>query len=394
MTKKIVGLMSGTSLDGIDGALVDISEDEGDLKVELVEFISKSYEKDFREKILKCTDDKRSSVKDICRLNVEIGEKFANTVFSLMDKADMTSAELDLIGSHGQTIYHDVESDDFVSTLQVGSGSFIAERTGVSTVYNFRMRDVAAGGEGAPLVPYVDHLLYTDERKNRVLQNIGGIGNYSYLPADGELEDVLGSDTGPGNMLIDNAVNILSDGKLSYDKDGEIAKKGDLSKELLDFMMEHSFIAKSAPKSTGRKDFGKEYAEEIVNRAKKINLSDEDIVATITAYTAYSIIDAYNRFIPDKIDQIIIGGGGSYNPQLLSMIETYAKKYLSDDIEVLTQEEMGYSSEAKEAIAFAVLAYETMKGKSNNIPQATGAKKAVILGDIVPGEDFYEYIKW
>ena len=394
MSKKVIGLMSGTSLDGIDAALVNINTDNKGLDIELIDFMSFDYEKEFRQKILKTTDLNKSSVKDVAQLNIGLAEKFSEAVFSLLKKSELTPAEVDLIASHGQTIYHNVEDKEGISTLQVGSASFIAERTGITTVYNFRMRDLAAGGEGAPLVPYTDYLIYSSQNKNRVLQNIGGIANYSYLAADGEIDDVIGSDNGPGNMIIDNAVNILTNGRMDFDKDGKMAEKGDISKELLTEMMNHPFIKKQVPKSTGRADFGKEYAKKIIKKAKKMNLSKNDIISTVTSFTALAIIDSYQKYLPSNIDEIIIGGGGSYNPYLLNKIKEYKDEKLRKDIKILRQEDLGYSSEAKEAMAFAILGYQTMKGKNNNVPGATGAKRKVVLGEIVPGDDFYQFINW
>ena len=394
MSKKVIGLMSGTSLDGVDAALVEISEGKNGPDIELIDFLSINYKKEFRKKILETTDLYKSNVKKVSQLNIKLAEKFSNVVFDLLKKSDFTPADIDLIASHGQTIYHNVEDKEGISTLQIASASFIAERTGITTVYNFRMRDLAAGGEGAPLVPYTDYLIYSSKHKNRVLQNIGGIANYSYLPADGELKDVIGSDNGPGNMIIDNAVEILTDGKLDFDKDGKMAKKGEVSQKLLKEMMDHPFILKKPPKSTGRADFGKNYAEKIIKKAKKMKLSKNDIIATITSFTALAIVDSYQKFLSANIDEIIVGGGGSYNPVLLRKIKEYINDKIEENIEVLKQEDLGYSSEAKEAVAFAVLGYQTMKGKTNNVPGATGAQAEVILGEIVPGNDFYQYLNW
>ena len=389
MTEKfVIGLMSGTSVDGIDAALVKISENNG-FDLELIDFISVPYTDKLRYKILRCSDEKKSSVDLVCDLNVSLGRTFAEAVIELIQKAEINFNDVDLIGSHGQTIYHNVKGDQ-KSTLQVGSGGIIAEKTGITTVCNLRIRDIGAGGEGAPLVPYVDYLLYREDNHNRVLQNIGGIGNYTYLPAGCKLSEVKGSDTGPGNMMIDSAIYQLSEGKLRYDQDGNWASKGEVSDRLLEFMMKHPFIKKTVPKSTGREDFGEDYVRKVLEKAESLSLSHRDTIASITAFTALTIADAYERFLPSDIDQVIIGGGGSYNPELISMIE----QYLDSDIEVLTQEELGYNSEAKEAIAFAVLAYQTMKGRANNVPEATGADKRVVLGDIIPGNDFYKFLNW
>lgn len=391
--KLVVGLMSGTSIDGIDAAVVKISE-EADFSVELIEFISLPYSLEMRQLIMDCCDEKTGTVDQICRLNFQLGELLTESVIQVVKKAGLSLSEIDLIGSHGQTVYHDVSDPALISTLQIGSGAVLAERTKITTVSNFRQRDVAAGGEGAPLVPYVDHLLYSSSEFNRVLQNIGGIGNYTYLPRAATVEAVLGSDTGPGNMLIDGVISLLTGGSLRFDQDGVLASQGEVSENLLDRLMNHPFILQQAPKTTGREVFGQLYAEKVISWAKELKLSDADLLATVTAFTAYSIIDAYQRFIPGKIDQMIIGGGGSYNQTLLQMISQYGHQVFGQDLRVLTQEDLGFSSEAKEAVAFAVLAYQTMKGVANNMWKVTGANHPVILGDITPGHNFYKYLNW
>lgn len=391
--KLVVGLMSGTSIDGIDAAVVRITE-KTDLLVELVEFISLPYTPEMRQSIMECCDEKIGTVDKICRLNFQLGESLAESAIQVIKKAGLDLQEVDLIGSHGQTIYHDVSDQAIISTLQIGASAVLAERTKITTVSNFRQRDVAAGGEGAPLVPYVDYLIYHNSEFNRVLQNIGGIGNYTYLPRATTLSKVLGSDTGPGNMLIDGVVSILTGGSLQYDQDGAWASKGEVSADLLAQLMNHPFISQQAPKTTGREVFGQLYAEKVVGWAKERQLSDADLLATVTAFTAYSIIDAYRRFIPGRIDQVIIGGGGSYNPTLVKMLVQYGHEVFGSDLRVLTQEDLGFSSDAKEAVAFAVLAYQTMKGVTNNLKQVTGANRSVILGDITPGHNFYNYLCW
>ncbi len=404
--KQIIGLMSGTSLDGVDAALVIISEADSNLMVELKDFITIKYNTAVRKEILSCCDERTGTVDKICQLNFKLGEIFADAVYRLVNRVGIPTTEVDLIGSHGQTIYHYIQeyhnlknkmsssNNPYNSTLQVGAGGVIAERTGITTISNFRIRDIAAGGEGAPLVPYIDYLLYTDDNKNRVMQNIGGIANFTYLPSRGELEDVKGTDTGPGNILIDLVINLLSKGELNFDRNGEWAARGMVSEELLLKLMDHSFIGKTAPKSTGREVFGIEIAKEIIKKGFKAGLKKEDIVATVTAYTARSIIDAYRRFIGERIDQVIVSGGGSYNPVLLNMIQEEVKQVINREAEVITQEDLGFSSEAKEAVAFAILAYQTMKGRPGNVSQVTGAEKRVILGDITPGRNFYNFLRW
>lgn len=380
----VVGLMSGTSLDGIDTALIDISEiSSNDFDVKVINFINTPYDNLTRNKILECCDPKTGSVDKICRLNFELGELFAKSVEKIASLTNIKLSNIELIGSHGQTIYHDVEND-YVSSLQIGEAGVIAQRTGITTISNFRARDIAAGGQGAPLVPYVDYILFKSNQYNRVLQNIGGIGNYTYIPKNGKIEDIQGTDTGPGNMLIDGVIQILTNGEKTFDKDGEMAIKGTVSTELLNELKKHPFISKKAPKTTGREAFGLNYARKIVNIGKELHLSNEDIIATVTNFTAFTIVDAYQRFIRNKIDQIIISGGGSYNPTLILMIKSYVKMLLGENVVVMILEQLGYSSDAKEAVAFAILAYQTFKRRCNNVPQITGAKYSVILGDVTP----------
>lgn len=380
----VVGLMSGTSIDGIDAALVEITEDSSQkLSVNLINFINKPYDKIMRNKILECCDPKTGTVDKICNLNFELGELFAQAVKDVTEEMGMNTKDIDLIGSHGQTIYHNV-AENHISSLQVGEAAIIAERTGTITISNFRARDIAAGGQGAPLVPYFDYIMFKSDKYDRVLQNIGGIGNYTYLSKNAKVEDITGTDTGPGNMLIDGVMQILTRGEKSYDDKGEMAKKGKVSQELLNELKKHPFLNKKAPKTTGREMFGLNYAREIVEKAKELNMKDEDIVATVTNFTSFTIIDAYRKFIDGNIDQIIISGGGSYNSTLIDMIKEYVYRVFSSKVRVLTFEELGLSSDAKEATAFAVLAYQSFKGRKNNVPQITGAKKQVVLGDITP----------
>lgn len=402
--KYVVGLMSGTSLDGIDAALVKIDENKNEeLNIKIVNFLTIPFNNRIRSQLLDCCDEKNGTVDKICRMNFKIGELFAEVVYDLIDDSEISIDKLNLIGSHGQTVYHDVISRDFKSTLQIGAAGIIAERTGITTISNFRMRDIAAGGEGAPLVPYVDFMLFKSKRKNKVLQNIGGIGNYTYIPVDGDIGEVKGSDTGPGNMLIDTVISSLTESELKFDKDGKWAAKGNTNHYLLELLKTHPFFEKPFPKTTGRETFGNSFANKIIKQSKKLNLGRYDIVATVTSFSAWSIVEAYSKGIEviekkessrNKIDQIIISGGGASNPTLVNMINYYSTKMLKSSPQIITMEDIGYSSEAKEAIAFAVLAYQTMKGRASNIPAVTGADNHVVLGNITPGLNFYKMLTW
>lgn len=383
MERYGVGLMSGTSLDGIDGALVKIEGSGTDTKVELIHFINESLPEDIKEEIKNCCSINKSNVEAICSLNFKLGYLFSNTVKKLCKEANFSYDNLDFIGSHGQTIYHiPREYENLVkSTLQIGEPSVIAYETGVTVVSNFRTMDIAAGGQGAPLVPYTEYLLYRSN-KNRLLQNIGGIGNVTVIPANCNIDDIFAFDTGPGNMIIDEVVKILK--KTPYDKDGAFAKAGTVNKELLKELLDIPYINMEPPKTTGRELFGKQFVDHLLKNWSF--LKAVDIIATVTAFTAHSIAENYKRFIFPSyhIDEVIVGGGGSYNNTLIAML-----RELLPNCKVLIQEDLGYSSDAKEAIAFAVLANETLNGLSGNVIGATGAEERVILGNITPGKKYF-----
>ncbi|MEW9926446.1 anhydro-N-acetylmuramic acid kinase AnmK [Clostridium butyricum] len=311
-------------------------------------------------------------------MNFELGHAFSNAVKVLCNKINFDVENIDFIGSHGQTIFHipnDV-GELKKSTLQIGEPAIIAYEIGCTVVSNFRTMDIAAGGQGAPLVPLSEYILYKSN-KNRVLQNIGGIGNVTVIPKNSRLDDVFAFDTGPGNMIIDETVFRLTGEK--YDNNGEIAARGKIIYRLLDDLMKNKYIYQSPPKTTGRELFGAQFVHNILKKCD--NEKIEDIIATVTMFTAKSIEYNYKNYIEPKytIEEVIIGGGGSYNNTLLSMMKDIMPNY-----KILTQEELGFSSENKEAIAFAILANETLEGSFGNIPAATGAYEKVILGNITP----------
>ncbi|HHW58477.1 MAG TPA: anhydro-N-acetylmuramic acid kinase [Clostridia bacterium] len=382
--RLVIGLMSGTSADGIDAALVKIDGKGIQTKVELLEFENLSYRKEVRNKIFELFDPQTSTVEKICHMNFLLGELFAEAALKIIEKAHLTPEKIDLIGSHGQTIYHIPKSIEDLgyqikSTLQIGEPAVIAERTGIVTVADFRVRDVAAGGDGAPLVPYTEYILYRHPLKTITLQNIGGIANVTILPAACDLEDVIAFDTGPGNMVIDEVVKRLTQGQLKYDEEGALASKGNINEKLLEELLKDEYFEKKPPKTTGREYFGKNYVDKLMERAFQLKVDNYDLIATVTALTAKSIVKSYKDFIMPtyQIDKVIIGGGGSYNKTLVRMI-----KEGLPNIEVVTQEEIGFNSDAKEAIAFAILANEAINGNFNNVPRATGARHPVIMGKI------------
>ncbi|WP_094701109.1 anhydro-N-acetylmuramic acid kinase AnmK [Brevibacillus laterosporus] len=374
----VIGLMSGTSLDGIDVALVDIQGKGYDSQVKLLDFMTLPFAQSVREEIVDSLSLDRSNVQLICSLNFKLGELFADAVEAICRRNQLDSTSVSVIGSHGQTIYHQPQSNRqyVASTLQIGEPAVIAYRTNTTVISNFRTMDMAAGGQGAPLVPYTELIMYRDQEKSRLLQNIGGIGNVTVIPKAAQLHDVYAFDTGPGNMIIDEICRVCFG--TAYDKDGAWAAKGVVNEALLEQCMNIDYMQLTPPKSTGRELFGKQFVERIIR--ENTHLSPYDLLATMTMFTASSIAYHYKKFIfPTlQVDEVIIGGGGSYNKTLLSMLQ----QQLGNTCKVITQEDVGLSSEAKEAVAFALLAHETLHRLPSNVPTATGAREPVILGNV------------
>jgi anhydro-N-acetylmuramic acid kinase len=380
---RVAGLMSGTSADGVDVAIVDIAGRD----VRLLAFDTFAYSAAMRRSILALCRPETARLDELCHYNHALGEVFADAVVKLCDNNGIPRASIDVIGSHGQTVYHDPRGRRFGgrtvrSTLQLGEPSRIAHRTGITTVADFRPRDMAAGGEGAPLVPYADEVLFRDERLCRAVQNIGGIANVTFLPPSGSStqEGVFAFDTGPGNMVIDGVVRLITGGKRHYDRNGAMASKGMVHEKLLKEMLRHRFFRRRPPKSTGREAFGQQYCEWFHKRACKERLALEDMVATATAFTASTIARAYRTLLPRLPDETILCGGGAHNTTLVHMLQQRL-----EGVRIRSTDEFGISVDAKEAVSFAVLAYATIKGIANNVPRATGAEGPVVLGKIVPG---------
>ena len=376
----VAGLMSGTSADGVDAAVVEISS----RKVRLLAFEMFSYPAALRRQILGLCRPESARLDDICHYNFVLGEVFADAVIKLCSKSGISLDSIDLIGSHGQTIYHKPTGKRYGrkmvrSTLQIGEPSVIAQRTGVTTVADFRPRDMAAGGEGAPLVPYADYVLFKHKRLTRAVQNIGGIANVTFLPGGCTQDGIIAFDTGPGNMVIDGIVHLITGGRKHYDAGGKMAARGTVDKRLLDELLRHPFFRRRPPKSTGREEFGADFAEQVYRRAGKKGLADADIVATVTALTARSIAQAYLRFGAVMPDELILCGGGSHNRTLVGMLHAELP-----DVKMLSTDDFGISVDAREAVSFAILAWATIKGMAGNVPTATGAELPVILGKIVP----------
>lgn len=377
---RVIGLMSGTSMDGVTAALTDIELAQGEPKLDLVEYETFPYPDTLKVELMGLIED--GDLQGLCRLNFEVGERFAGAAKKLMKKAE---EKVELIGSHGQTVCHlpPDETRAKTYTLQIGEPDLIAEETGVTTVADFRPSDVAAGGEGAPLIPYLDYRIFRSGRENRVTLNLGGIANVTFLPRECTIDEVAAFDTGPGNMVLDQLVRNYTEGKRDYDEDGKWAKRGTVNEDLLELLMQHPFIGKEPPKSTGRGDFGKGFAGEVLSTGKKMGLSREDVLATVTAFTAETVKKSCDMYL-GKIDRVIASGGGTENNTLMRELRNRLSA------EMVTSREFGIPSQAKEAVGFALLAYETNRGVPSNVPAATGAERRVILGKVskvLQGED-------
>ncbi|MDE2747806.1 MAG: anhydro-N-acetylmuramic acid kinase [Chloroflexota bacterium] len=385
----VIGLMSGTSADGVDVAICDIGGQPSDMTVNLVAGATFEYEPEIRQRILVCCDPKESSVDQIAALHVDLAHVFADRVLELIDRQSMSAEQIDLIGSHGQTVWHSVlPNGDVNASLQIVEAAVLAERTGITTISNFRARDIAAGGQGAPLTSYIDWLLLRRPTRWRAVQNIGGMGNVTFLPPlSDETSAPVAFDTGPGNALLDAAVAHFSAGALHYDRDGEYARRGRVNEEWLDELLQHPYYARDYPKTTGRETFGTAAALALVADARRRGLTAPEIIATLTALTATNIADAYRRFAPAPMDEVILGGGGRHNPVMVGML-----RELLAPAKVMTHEDIGMDSDFKEALVFALLAYETWHGRPATLPALTGARKASLLGSITPGGNYADLL--
>ena len=379
----VIGLISGTSADGIDAACVEITGAPPHVQARVLSFVAVPWPDDVRAAIFRAFRPETSGVDSLCALNFQVAECFADAARQAATAAGVSMNRVDLIGCHGQTVWHAVGPDDLVkSTLQIGQPAVIAERTGVTVIADFRARDVAAGGQGAPLVGYVDYLLLRDPQMTRALQNIGGIANVTVIPASATPEDVFAFDTGPGNMLIDDAAQRATGGAQSFDRDGLLGAQGQPDADLLAELMRHPYLALPIPKTTGREQFGRQFGEAIWQAAMARSLTSVDVVATVTAFTAASIADAYARFV-GPVDEVIVSGGGADNPTLMRML---AQRLPNS--RVIRSDTAGLPADGKEAIAFAVLAYETIHDRPGTLARVTGATGARVLGAITPGENF------
>lgn len=380
-----VGVMSGTSLDGIDAACCRVDRTDGedpfDYDLEVESFVERSYDRETREQLVGLCDDETGTVDRVCRWNVGLGAAFADAAAEAWRAAGRSRSDVDVVASHGQTVWHDPDEGRLPgiggpsrSTLQIGDGCLIADRTGVETVSDFRMADVAAGGQGAPLAPFIDAACFADDDAFRAVQNIGGIGNCTLVPPAPDREELVAFDTGPGNMVVDAVVEAVTDGRQTYDVDGELAAAGTVDEDLVAAFLADPYFEAAPPKSTGREQFGHAYADRFREAGRERGLDDESLVASATALTAQSIADAYEAFAARPPDEVVVSGGGASNPTMLAMLADRA------DTPVVRSDEYGIGADCKEAALFALLGVARLDGVPGNVPAATGADRAVTLG--------------
>jgi anhydro-N-acetylmuramic acid kinase len=385
---KVIGLISGTSADGVDAALVEIAPGAEWPAPRLLAWGTVPYPPGLRERVLAVASG--GSTEQVCHLNAYLGELFAAAAAHIAHEAGVVVAEVDLIGSHGQTVHHlpdpKLEGAYRVrSTLQIGEPAVIAERTGVTTIADFRPRDMAAGGEGAPLTPIFHHALFGHPERGRAVLNIGGIANVTILPPGGEAGRATGFDTGPGNVLLDEFVRTTGLSPAGYDEDGRLAAEGSVRADLLQELLDHPFVRQAPPKSTGREMFGPAFVAAFQRRIREAGIPDLDALAALTAFTAHAVAENLRAFVlPDvRIDEVIACGGGARNPTLMRMLGQALP-----GCTVGTTDALGVPGRAIEAMTFAWLAYLTATGQSGNLPGVTGAQGPRVLGCIVPGANF------
>ena len=393
--KHVIGLMSGTSVDGIDAAVVEITGHGLETTVTLIAFETFPFPSDVPQRILALCQPDTSRVDDICEMNFYIGHLFAEAVKHILQKNGIHANDIDLIGSHGQTIHHlprdpntDRKDSRYPSTLQIGEPAVIAHETGIPTIADFRVADMAAGGQGAPLVSYPDYLLFHDSAKTVGLLNIGGIANLTVLPANGSFDSVSAADTGPGNMCVDAAVSEITDGRERYDKAGQRAAQGTPYRPLVDEWLQHPFFQLTPPKTTGREMFGHTFAMECLSACRQHNLADNDVIATLTELTVQTVALYISQFAAgsppvtgeeqNPIGILYVSGGGVHNQTIMQRLSEVLV-----DTTVEPVDNSGISADAKEAIAFAILANESLHGQPGNLPSATGASVRKILGKFV-----------
>ncbi len=376
--------MSGTSADAIDVALARISGAAPGLNAKLLNHTSINFPPRLRREISRVAEQQPISAGQLSQLNFRLGETFAEAALTACRRFRIATKKIALIGSHGQTIFHQGHPVPYLgrrtaSTLQIGESAIIAARTGITTIADFRPADIAQGGQGAPLVPYADYLLYRHEKIGRISLNLGGIANVTVIPANARPSHILAFDTGPANMLIDALVAHFTHNRQRYDKDAHLAQQGRAIPALLDELMRDPYLKLAPPKSTGREYYGHAYLEKLLRLGRRHHAKPNDLIRAATIFTALSIVDALNRFVlpKAKIHQLIVSGGGAHNPLILAQLAAALPQ-----IEIVGSPQLGVPEDAKEAFAFAVLAYETFRGRPSNLPSATGARRPAILGKI------------
>jgi anhydro-N-acetylmuramic acid kinase len=380
----VLGLMSGTSADGIDVALARISGAPPRVKARLLQHTAVKFPAAVRAEVLRVAEQRAITAGELSQLNFRLGGLFADAAIAACKRFRVAMSSVDLIGSHGQTIFHQGVAVPYLgarvaSTLQVGEGAVIAARTGVTTVVDFRPADMAMGGQGAPLVPYADNLLYSDAKLGRVSLNLGGIANVTAIPAGARREQVFAFDTGPANMLIDGLMIHFTRGRARFDDNAQMAQRGRAIPALLDELMRDPYLREAPPKSTGREYYGASYLKKVLALGRKFRARPEDLVRCATIFTALSVVDALNRFVVRKarVDQLIVSGGGARNPLIMAQLAAALP-----EVEVLPSSRLGVPEEAKEALAFALLAYESAHRRAGNVFSATGARGPAVLGKI------------
>lgn len=373
-TLQVLGLMSGTSLDGLDLCLAEVSNRNGQVDATVKYFASYAFDADYREMLARVIA--RGGAEDICRANFDTGRQYMGLIERFLDSYSIQPDKIDLIGSHGQTIWH----IDGHSTLQIGEASLLAEALQLPVISDFRVRDIAAGGSGAPLVPFVDYLIFRKYQKNLLVLNIGGIANFTIIPRKAHsVADIYALDSGPGNSLIDIAVTIYTGGKKTFDEGGCFARQGRIRRKILTELMAHPYISRPCPKSTGREVFGREMVIQLIEQYRIEANAFPDLIATLTRFTAEAIYDNYRRFFRDShpLDELVISGGGAQNPVIVKHL-----KNLFQGVKIANITEYGIPAGAKEALAFAILAACRVWDIPGNVPNVTGADHPVVLGKL------------
>ncbi len=382
-TYTALGLMSGTSCDGLDVAMIKIQGTGSATRIDFITGAAYHYNALQKETILNLLRPEKNDVRMLSQLNFYLAEIWSDKIQTFLKERQITANHIDFIGSHGQTIWHQPQAEDFIdrpirSTLQMGDPSVLAQLTGIPVVGDFRVADVALGGQGAPLIPYFDWVYFSRFRKNILAVNIGGISNFTFIAAKGDFERVQAFDCGPGNMLIDALCRQRFN--RDFDRDGKLARSGTFSASLFEFIIQSdSFLMLPPPKSTGHEHYGQNFLEQVLKKGEALGVRNEDVLHTLSRYTAYAVFENARRYIEDfsSLDTVVVGGGGSRNAFIMELLQEYFAS-----VPVTATTEYGLDDAFKEAIGFAVLANETLHGNTSNVPRVTGAKRPAVLGKI------------